>query len=153
MDFYTRFEDAIARSETVIGHTFRDKPLCAEALNNGGPTASVYIANGQYLRLPKNDRLAVYATWTSMRNDMLCNDHLAQVGFTLGLNRNINKDTGTTSVSKKMMATAVEAILGAVHLDGGDVALRRVMAQLRLASPCETLVLFQYLFFPMFIEI
>lgn len=32
------------------------------------------------------------------------------------------------------MATAVEAIIGAVHLDGGDVALDKVMVHLGLSS-------------------
>jgi ribonuclease-3 len=33
-----------------------------------------------------------------------------------------------------MMATSVEAILGAVHLDGGDLALAVVMGKLGLTS-------------------
>lgn len=33
-----------------------------------------------------------------------------------------------------MMATTVEAILGAVHLDGGDQALASVMTNLSLTS-------------------
>jgi ribonuclease-3 len=39
-----------------------------------------------------------------------------------------------------MMSTAVEAILGAVHLDGGDQALASVMTHLGLTS--DLLVLF-----------
>lgn len=41
-----------------------------------------------------------------------------------------------------MMAIAVGAILGAVHLDGGDDALRHVLAQLRIVSPTDPLVMF-----------
>lgn len=44
-----------------------------------------------------------------------------------------------------MMATAVEAILGAVHLDGGDDALRRVLTRLRIVNPYELPVTFSLL--------
>lgn len=37
-------------------------------------------------------------------------------------------------MSDGMMATAVEAILGAVHLDGGDDALVAVMQHLRIVD-------------------
>ncbi|KAJ4161696.1 uncharacterized protein LMH87_007719 [Akanthomyces muscarius] len=106
-----------------------------------------------------NDRLAVYgdivatamlcrdwyhessskATWTSIRNQFLSNTYLAETGFSLGLDHCVIKDAGTSSVSDKMMAIAVGAILGAVHLDGGDNALRHVLAQLRIVSPTDPL--------------
>lgn len=70
----------------------------------------------------------------------MSNESLAETGFSHGLDVCINKDAGTSSVSNKMMATAVEAILGAVHLDGGDVALRRVLTQLRIVNPHDLLV-------------
>ncbi|KAJ4161697.1 uncharacterized protein LMH87_007719 [Akanthomyces muscarius] len=109
-----------------------------------------------------NDRLAVYgdivatamlcrdwyhessskATWTSIRNQFLSNTYLAETGFSLGLDHCVIKDAGTSSVSDKMMAIAVGAILGAVHLDGGDNALRHVLAQLRIVSPTDPLVMF-----------
>lgn len=181
MDFDSKFGDCVKHIENTIRHTFSNKKLCAESLNNAGPTASVYVADRQFTTLPKNDRLAVYgdivatsmlcrdwydggsskgmstavahlrclllliikkAAWTAMRNDVLSNEYLAEIGFTLGLDHCINKDAGTTSVSKRMMATAVEALLGAVHLDGGDEALRVVLGQLRIVSPEDRLVMF-----------
>ncbi|KAJ2975578.1 hypothetical protein NQ176_g5445 [Zarea fungicola] len=159
MDFDSKFGDCVKHIENTIRHTFSNKKLCAESLNNAGPTASVYVADRQFTTLPKNDRLAVYGdivatsmlcrdwydggstAWTAMRNDVLSNEYLAEIGFTLGLDHCINKDAGTTSVSKRMMATAVEALLGAVHLDGGDEALRVVLGQLRIVSPEDRLVL------------
>jgi hypothetical protein len=60
------------------------------------------------------------------------NDNLARVGFRTGLDRCINLNPGTIRVSDGMMATTVEAILGAVHLDGGDAALATVMGNLGL---------------------
>lgn len=85
------------------------------------------------------------AVWTSIRNEALCNNFLAERGFCHGLDLCINKDAGTPSVSPKMMATAVEAILGAVHLDGGDDALRRVLTRLRIVNPYELPVTFSLL--------
>lgn len=183
MDFDSKFGDCVEHVEDTVPHTFANKKLCAESFNNAGPTASVYVADGQFTILPKNDRLAVYgdavaasmlcrdwydggsskgmlmvahlrclfslttkkAAWTAMRNNVLSNECLAEIGFTLGLDKYVNMDAGTTVVSKKMMATAVEALLGAVHLDGGDEALRRVLGLLRIVGQEERLVMFPIL--------
>lgn len=61
----------------------------------------------------------------------------------MGLDQCINLNPGTDRVSQDMMATTIEAILGAVHLDGGDDALASVMARLGLTS--ELLVTFTLL--------
>jgi hypothetical protein len=42
------------------------------------------------------------------------------------------------------MATAVEAILGAVHLDGGDGALAGVMGRLGIVDPLHQSVRSKY---------
>lgn len=80
-------------------------------------------------------------SWSTIRNDVLGNDNLARVGYGLGLDQCLNLNPGTVSVSPAMMATTVEAILGAVHLDGGDTALTMVMENLGLTH--ELLVMFQ----------
>lgn len=67
-----------------------------------------------------------------MREEVLGNPNLARIGFENGLNGCINLNPGTWEVSDAMMATTVEAILGAVHLDGGDEALTTVMDRLGL---------------------
>jgi dsRNA-specific ribonuclease len=90
-------------------------------------------------------RLTQYTgVWTLIRNEALCNESLAERGFEHGLDRYITKDYGTPVVSKKMMATAVEALLGAVHLDGGDGALSRVMGHLRIVDPFYDSVMSKY---------
>ncbi|XWW92868.1 hypothetical protein V2A60_000795 [Cordyceps javanica] len=162
MDFDSRFQQNIRGCEQILLHTFLNKLRCAESLNGAGSTASVYVVDGRRKILPKNDRLAVYGdsvasamlcqdwyhggsdrdSWTSIRTTVLCNDYLAARGFALGLDSCLNKNDGTYVVSKKMMATAVEAILGAVHLDGGDDALRRVLRHLRIVNPDELSVVF-----------
>ncbi|OAA64772.1 Ribonuclease III [Cordyceps fumosorosea ARSEF 2679] len=162
MRFDSQFGHGIAQCEQKIQYTFTNKLLSAVSLNNAGPNASVYIDNGEYKTLSKNDRLAVYgnsiatamlcqdwyhknsskAIWTSIRNEALSNNFLAETGFSYGLDLCVHKDPATVFVSSKMMATAVEAILGAVHLDGGDAALRRVLAHLHIVSQYEHSVMF-----------
>ena len=46
-------------------------------------------------------------------------------------------------VSEKMMATTVEALLGAIYLDGGHAALVRSMENLGLIHPALTSVTFK----------
>ena len=67
------------------------------------------------------------------RNALLSNDALAMRSHSLGLPAAIITAGGHEGqFGKVMMATAVEAILGAVYLDGGEDALRRVMAHIGL---------------------
>lgn len=72
MDFDSRFGRSIAQCEQKIQYTFINKVVSAVSLNNAGPTASVYLDNGAFKTLPKNDRLAVYGD--SIATAMLCQD-------------------------------------------------------------------------------
>ena len=76
-----------------------------------------------------------------IRGEGLGNEYFAETGKSHSLDFYINKDAGTRKVSEKMMATAVEAVLGAVHLDGGDDALASVMDRLRIVDPFKNLVM------------
>lgn len=60
------------------------------------------------------------------------NLNLSAVGFAHGLDSCVILNPGTQSVSDKTMATTVEAILGAVYMDGGDGALNAVLVNLGL---------------------
>lgn len=81
-----------------------------------------------------NRKALIKAHWTTMRGDLLGNKNLERVGRNHGLGECLILNPGTHFVSAKMMATAVEAILGAVHEDGGDKALAEVMDRLHLAE-------------------
>ncbi|KAH7259066.1 uncharacterized protein BKA55DRAFT_536769 [Fusarium redolens] len=154
MTFCPRFSRRVSECESIIAYEFSSKTLCAQALNTAVDAMSVCILDGSFKAMPKNDRLAVYGDsaaasylcslwikrglakhcWTTLRRDPNSNDNLAQVGMGHGLDRCINMNGGTTRVSSGMVATAVEAILGAVDIDGGRDALARVMNHLGLTQ-------------------
>lgn len=72
MDFESRFGHCITQCEHIIRHTFGDRPLAAESLNNAGQSASFHVYNHEFKLLPKNDRLAVYGD--SIAATTLCLD-------------------------------------------------------------------------------
>lgn len=55
-----RLHNKIAVCEAITGYSFRDRHLCAEALNRLDGDAALVLKDGEPVRLPKNDRLAVY---------------------------------------------------------------------------------------------
>ncbi|KAJ4360667.1 uncharacterized protein N0V89_001233 [Didymosphaeria variabile] len=73
------------------------------------------------------------SAWTLIRQDTLSNGSLASLGNLLGLAVTIIAAPGHEGMpGTVMMATAMEAILGAVYEDGGDAAVRHVMAHIGL---------------------
>ena len=75
-----------------------------------------------------------------MREEVLGNANLARFGFEKSLDGCINLNPGIRTVSDAMMATTVEAILGAVHLEGGDETLSMVMDNLGLTHDLLTTI-------------
>jgi ribonuclease-3 len=129
--------------KTILAYTFTSKPLLLQALNNSGyPIIHASLIH----HVPKNDILAVLddgrmaatlcewwfkrnqpsphkGQWTQLRNDKCGNAALARMGRDVGLAVCIVTYPGQAAVSDKMVATAVEAIMG----EGG---LKRVMKHL-----------------------
>lgn len=71
----------------------------------------------------------------SIHYDILGNENLATVDSLKGLMEVIDiPPAARKSVSPKLMATIVEAILGAVSIDGGTRALGAVMTRLGLTQ-------------------
>ncbi|RKL51066.1 hypothetical protein BFJ72_g519 [Fusarium proliferatum] len=161
-----RLSRKVAECESIITYEFNSKSLCAQALNAAADSMAVCYMDGSIKKMPKNDRLAVYGDaaaaaylcslwvkgglpkhcWTTLRRDLISNDNLTRVGRERGLHKCINMNGGTTRVSSGMVATAVEAILGAVEMDGGRDALARVMRHLGLT---EHALLGSVKFFPL----
>lgn len=70
--------------------------------------------------------------WDTLRKDQLNNAPLSVIGRNARINQCIIKSPGTKMVTDRMVATAVEAIAGAVYLDGGEAALTTLMRHLDL---------------------
>lgn len=79
------------------------------------------------------------ANWTTIRN-LGQNSNLTAVGYQHGLDACVILNPGTLDVSANSMATTMEAILGAVELDGGLEALTQLMTRLGLVHEMLTLV-------------
>lgn len=71
----------------------------------------------------------------------MSNPSLAKVGLSRQLETCVHLGSGQGAVSDKMMATAVEALIGAVHLDSGEgnyAAVKGVMDHLGIAYQAST---------------
>lgn len=82
--------------------------------------------------------------WTEIRN-LANNSNLAAIGFDHGLDACINLNPGTTTVSKNSMATTMEAIIGAVQLDGSPDALLQLLTRFGLVHEMLTSVMLKSL--------
>ncbi|KAH6892551.1 hypothetical protein B0T10DRAFT_295329 [Thelonectria olida] len=76
MDFSIRFSEKVSLCEQIIEYSFTSKTLCANALNTAGDYNSVYVLDGSFKRMPKNDCLAVYGDCAA--NFVLCGLWLEQ---------------------------------------------------------------------------
>ena len=69
--------------------------------------------------------------WSDLRQSMISNSSLGIVGLSEGLADCVNLGNGQSHVTPKMMATTVQAIVGAVYLDGGDSGVAEAKVVLR----------------------
>ena len=142
----------ISRFEETIGYTFKNKELLERAL-----THSSFLQQAKDRHLKNNERLeflgdafldAIVATrlWEVMPNapegvltkeraKVVCERSLAEVGSELGLGAYLRLSSGEEACGGRekpaIIADAVEAVIGAIFLDGGyaaaDTFVRRIM--------------------------
>ncbi|EMD69446.1 hypothetical protein GGP41_004565 [Bipolaris sorokiniana] len=149
------FTSRVLEIEAIIDHVFSKKRLAAEAAQMAAPLIT-FVEDNAFKPLYNNKRLAILgeavlarelcsawfrmrgsydealspAQWTQLRNDMISNDSLARRGYNSGIDKVIITASSTPHVSPKMVATTLAAIMGAVHEDGGDTAVHKVMQHL-----------------------
>ncbi|KAF2848432.1 ribonuclease III, partial [Plenodomus tracheiphilus IPT5] len=139
-------ETKVSDCERIIDYTVKSKKHILEALN--ASRCLISYANTTH-SVPNNSALAVLGDarmagvlckwwwnksitaqkdhWTQIRHDKCGNGALARLGQSLDLHECIITNPGAQVVSDKMIATAIEALFGAVYLDGGEEELERVM--------------------------
>lgn len=147
--------------EQRIGYRFRSPELLEEALRHGS-------AQGRKEGQPSNERLeflgdaalnlcvaddiykmlpqAEEGVLTRARASIINNRNLVNVGERIGVARSLAIDPsvrrkGAGGITRKMIANAVEAIIGAIFIDGGyDACFSFVREQFRLGDFLSALV-------------
>lgn len=77
------------------------------------------------------------AVWSACRLQVSSNANLAKVGRKLGIERHVQQSlTNPQKLSIKMIATAVEAVVGAVYLDCGRdlLVVKRVITKMEIVE-------------------
>ncbi|KAI0167585.1 hypothetical protein BJ166DRAFT_590091 [Pestalotiopsis sp. NC0098] len=157
------FGGKIWQCEQITGHRVKSRLLFAEALNAipDRIETTVRLDNRRVVVVPANIRLAVYGDaiiqahlvklwlstgpastrkqWTGVCQELLSNDNLATVyhehEFQLcTLTHSEQVEMFFSKAKVKGKATLIEAVLGAIHLEGGDAALGSAMKRLGLTS-------------------
>jgi hypothetical protein len=86
--------------------------------------------------------------WTTARN-LGQNSNLADVGFQHGLDACVILNPETPDASRLSMASTIEAIIGAVELDGGSEPVMPLVTSLGLVHPMLTSVMSRSPFLPL----
>jgi hypothetical protein len=91
--------------------------------------ASEFVSRCKTARLSKLISV-VGISWDTVKKTLLSNPALYARGVAFGLHRCILLNPGQTIISQEMMARTFEALIGAVQIDGGTEAAKKVIAHL-----------------------
>lgn len=136
---------AISTLEKTIGHRFRDSQLLRQALTH--PSCAAPFVNSSYQRLEfLGDAVLGFVIagelyrrfpqfpegrLTELRSALVCEASLAQRARFLQLGRYIFMDKGQVLQGGRdnpgLLADAYEALMGAIYLDGGLPAVRKII--------------------------
>ncbi|OCT51940.1 RNase3 domain protein [Cladophialophora carrionii] len=121
--------EKVRQCESIIGYEFAEKRHGIEAL-------FAYSGSCRYMgstfAVKKNDALGIFGDIAAS------NSNLASIGKARGLDACVVLNPGTAEVTDSVMATTVEAIIGAVSLDGGRAAAEKVMDRLNVTHELLT---------------
>jgi len=78
-------------------------------------------------------------TGDTRRQRHLSNTNLARRGRALGIDRHMNCNAGTEFISDSMIATTMEALLGAAFCDGGINSVAQMLSVMDLGSGLEAM--------------
>lgn len=142
--------------EQKIGYEFRDSALLALALSTpsvrqsspdaddnqrleflGDAVFGLFVAEALYRAFPDEQE----GPLTMRRAHLVSGKALAELAERIGLRRHLVRGEGLPELppGAKPVADAMEALMGAVWLDGGDAAARKVFARLEMSveGPCD----------------
>lgn len=74
------------------------------------------------------------ADWPGVKADMLASSYLVEWGRIHGISDCVFMEARCKDVADSVVASTVQAVLGAVHKDGGRAPLYRVMRRLNLLN-------------------
>ena len=145
-----------AALEAALGYTFRDPALLVQALTHrshggahyerleylGDGLINFVIGEATYQRWPK----APEGDLSRLRASLVCEDSLARIGKALSLSDHLRMGSGELKSGgyrrESILADALEALIGAIYLDGGFAAARETTLHL-FAEALTTLYLEQ----------
>ena len=119
------------RSIAILGDTASETHLCLLWIESGLSKGQWQLASPLAFHAMGRTNIA-QGSWTTIRKEVLGNRNLTDVGSRHGLDKCLILNPGTSTTSPNMIATAVEAILGAVRRDGGEDKMAAVMVRLGL---------------------
>ncbi|KAJ5910862.1 uncharacterized protein N7473_000165 [Penicillium subrubescens] len=146
-DFIFHSAQRIREVEEIIGYEFKDKILLDRALQAAGfgllregnkPLALIGDATLKLIiRMMGYETNASIGRTTQLHDTWAANENLWQIGFAKRLDTFIHLNPSSRGVVQdRLMATTMEAILGAVYLDGQKdiAAVLRVVLYLGLTD-------------------
>ena len=134
----------MARLEAAIGHTFADRDLLVRALTHRSGGADNFerleflgdavLGYVMARRLFENHPHASEQELSLMRASLVRNETLSEVARDIDIGRNLRLGTGERASAlhnrPSVLADALEALLGAVAMDGGVEAAATMVARL-----------------------
>ncbi|MCJ1439503.1 hypothetical protein MMC27_008897, partial [Xylographa pallens] len=138
--------------EVIISYEFQQPLLGCEALQLAGNGVTWiggrHIPNGNKRLAVLGDQVLdtvlsnkwyesgmIESNWNAIRLQVSSNSNLSSTGLQFNIGSVLQGNpTNPQRVSEKIMATAVEAVLGAVFRDGGLTAVERVLETLGLTN-------------------
>ncbi|KAJ5263819.1 hypothetical protein N7478_011424 [Penicillium angulare] len=136
---YLTANDRIRAVEAIINYGFHNPQFIANALKAAGSSGAAQGNKRLALIGDAVLRLVLYelgyeedrsiGDMTSAQNTRATNENLARIGFSLGLSAFIQLSPSAQGVvPERLMATTIEAIIGAVYLDSGrDIMVVRAL--------------------------
>ncbi|KAF1956240.1 ribonuclease III [Byssothecium circinans] len=133
----------ISQAENISGYVFQKKLTCAGAFQAAGQS-NILTVDGTPHTVRHNGSLAFLGD--AVLDFLLCKiwfEAHGRLGENLGLGPLIlqNQAQGEDKRSRKMVATAFEALIGAILIDGGEEAVLKTIKHLGLDKHSNLMVM------------